>query len=187
MDQRNKLMRSAPGAGANGRQHRSVEPRVRDQRWPSTWMALGIFIGLFTLLWVGYRTVVDTWTIVRGLALFSFVGALLPYAHSGLRMGMERLEWMLFNVLAVGPLLMSLLLWANLLVHQAPVCSEHGMLSDAKVQLPDEGEGPREVVFARHGWLEMRGEETGAGAYRLCVAKGCLGFWVVTERKVISH
>jgi hypothetical protein len=30
---------------------------------------------------------------------------------------MERLEWFLFNLLAVGPFVLSFLLWLNLLVH----------------------------------------------------------------------
>lgn len=80
-------------------------------------MVLGIFFLLFSFWWVGTRTLVTYMELARWFALFAFIGNLLPYRAGGLRLGMERLEWFLFNLLAVGPIVFSLLLWLNLGIH----------------------------------------------------------------------
>lgn len=161
---------------------------MKEQKWPGTCMALGIFIGLFSMLYVGHRTVVGIDVLLRGLALFSCVGAVLPYAISGLRIGMDRLEWVFFNLLAVGPIIMSLLLWTNFLLHDPERCTEHHVTSDAVVQVPDASGGMQEITVPRsEGWIPMGGEEEGATTYSLCVAKGCLGYWTITERHYVQR
>jgi hypothetical protein len=79
-------------------------------------MALGIFILLISFWSVGQWTLVRYMTMSQVLALLAMAGNLVPYAWSGSRLGMERLEWFLFNVLAVGPILFSALLWSNFLI-----------------------------------------------------------------------
>lgn len=97
-------------------QQRVVEGGVRDQTWPGTLMVLGIFVVVISFWWVGSKTFITYSALGRWFALFAFAGNLLSY-KAGLRLGMERLEWFLFNLLAVGPLLFSLALWVNLEVH----------------------------------------------------------------------
>ncbi len=98
---------------------------VRDRRWPGTLMALGVFVALVSALTVVPWTLVEPVVLLRFFVGLCFIGNVLPYARSGLRMGMERLEWFLFNVLAIGPLVTSGLLWANYLFHGPVVSATH--------------------------------------------------------------
>lgn len=183
-DQRNKGVARAAAATRAGRQQRGVDRRVKDRKWPGSWMAFGIFIGLYSILYVGHRTIIDLKDLVRGLALLCAVGALLPYAWSGLRMGMERLEWVFFNLLAIGPITMSVLLLLNHYVHGPVHCTEHRLLTDAVMVVDDGRDGVRTVnVPYNEEWIPLGGPEEGAVGYRLCMARGCLGYWTVTERR----
>ncbi len=83
-------------------------------------MAAGLLV-LIGTFWTGQLVTLITFTAMfRWLALFCFAGNLLPYMRSGLALGMERLEWFLFNLLAVGPFVFSALLWANFLFRGEP-------------------------------------------------------------------
>lgn len=106
-------------------QHGSVKGRVREQYWPGTLMGIGLFVALGSLFTVATWTMVDPYLLLRTFVVLCFAGNLLPYLRSGLWLGMERLEWFLFNLLAVGPLLTSALLWANFLLHGAESTSQH--------------------------------------------------------------
>ncbi|HQW07303.1 MAG: hypothetical protein IPH05_18325 [Flavobacteriales bacterium] len=115
--QRNTLLQRVRRGPGGVHQHRAVEGAAKEQTWPSTWMVFGLFVLMFSFWWVGIRTLQEFAVLARWLALFCFVGNLLPYKRIGLGLGMERLEWFLFNLLAVGPFLFSGLLWLNMLVH----------------------------------------------------------------------
>ncbi len=106
-------------------QQRNVEARVRDQSWPGTLMVLGVFSAIGSLFTVATWTLLDPSVLLRVLLLLCFAGNLLPYLRSGLWLGMERLEWFLFNLLAVGPILMCLFLWLNFLLHGSVTTSDH--------------------------------------------------------------
>jgi len=125
--QRNIPLR--PIERAKGRYHQ--QPQVkgggREVYWPGTLMALGIFVALGSLYTVAPWTLIAPDHLFRGLLLFCFVGNLWPAGAGGLRWGMERLEWFLFNLLAVGPLLTSLLLWLNFTGHGPVTTTEHGV------------------------------------------------------------
>lgn len=88
-------------------------------------MAAGVFSAIICMVTVGPWTLVDAVFLFRGLLFLCFAGNLVPYLRSGLVLGMERLEWFLFNLLAVGPLGMGLLLWANFLLHGPVTVTEH--------------------------------------------------------------
>lgn len=98
-------------------QQSGVEGMAREQTWPGTVMVFGIFVLIISFWWVGSKTFITYTALGRWFALFAFLGNLVPYKQAGLRFGMERLEWFLFNLLAVGPFLFSLALWLNLEVH----------------------------------------------------------------------
>ena len=104
--------------GADGRhQQWTVKGAGRDRYWPETLMVSGIFVLVISFWLAAERTLIPYGTLLRWFALFAFIGNLLPYGRIAGRLGFERLEWFLFNLLAVGPLLLSLLLWVNLLFH----------------------------------------------------------------------
>jgi hypothetical protein len=106
-------MRSAP---PRGRQQPPVDG-VRDQSWPGTAMALGVVVWVLCFWLLGSRTLIGYLDLFRWFALFAFAGDLIPYRRSGLKLGMDRLEWFLFNLLAVGPMLFALFLGLNMLFH----------------------------------------------------------------------
>lgn len=167
-----------------GHQQRTVEGRVREQYWPGTLMALGIFALLATVVFLTPFIFIGIGTLFRWLLLFAFVGNLLPYAWSGLRWGMERLEWFLFNLLAVGPFLFSLAIVLNFTVHGPEELFLVGGLGDRSVTrywaenggLPPHlplPQDPKEL----EALVNTEGE---LGDFVLGMADGCLGYAVVT-------
>lgn len=124
-DQRNTVPAPLTKPRATQHQHRAVKGRVREQYWPGTLMGFGIFIGLASASTVAPWTEIAPGLLFRVFLVLCFAGNLLPYLRSGLWLGMERLEWFLFNLLAVGPIGTSLLLWMNFLVHGEPYTTEH--------------------------------------------------------------
>lgn len=94
-----------------------VHGQVRDQKWPGSLMVLGIFVFL-VCFWAGLSvTFIPVGHLLRYAVFLSVVWGLLPYRASGLRLGMERLEWFMFHVLAVGPILLALLFVINFFGH----------------------------------------------------------------------
>lgn len=156
---------------------------VKDQHWPGTLMALGVIAFLVTLwlsLSVVYLSVVG---LLQWFALFAFAGNLLPYVRSGLSLGMERFEWFLFNLLAIGPFLWCAMLVLNLTVHGP----------ERVFVLPARGMDPVRYWRdhdARPTMREISMEEAMGGAYGYGgingthaltgVAEGCLGWEVRT-------
>lgn len=116
------------GTNPSAHQQRGVKGGVRERYWPGTLMGLSIFIVLPTLFTVATWTLMDPMLLLRVLVVLCFAGNLLPYLHSGLWLGMERLEWFLFNLIAVGPLSTCLLLWLNFLFHGPETTTVHGVL-----------------------------------------------------------
>jgi hypothetical protein len=176
-----------------GRQRSDVEggaapaPSVREQNWPGTLMAFGIFIGLFTLIWMGARTFVPVLVIFRFLAVMCVAGTLLPYVWTGLRFGMAKLEWFLFNVLFIGPVVTSLLVLANHFVHDTPVHAEQPFRQNAVVEVMDEGGLLRlEIAWSSFGFTEAELASSPTGTYRVGFAKGCFGYWSVVSAEAVT-
>ncbi len=88
-------------------------------------MALGVFVALVSALTVVPWTLIEPVVLLRFFIGLCFIGNLLPYARSGLRLGMERLEWFFFNLLAIGPMLTAFLLWFNFIFHGAAISASH--------------------------------------------------------------
>lgn len=112
-------------SAAAGDQHRGVDHGVKERYWPGTVMGVGVFIALISAMTVLPWSIVSGVTLLRFFVGLCFVGNLLPYARSGLRLGMDRLEWFLFNLIAIGPMGTSLLLWLNFLIHGPVVLTDH--------------------------------------------------------------
>lgn len=157
------------------------DPGVKEQTWPGTLMVLGIFTLLLSFWWVGEETLISYTALGRWFALFAFAGNLLSYKAAGLRLGMERLEWFLFNLLAVGPLLFSVALWVNMLVHgpeqlQIVQVGHYGL--NVKRYWLDHGVLPSGVPMEDASDVTtLEGQKNNL----LGTAKGCLGYVVITR------
>lgn len=162
----------------------------RERNWPGTLMAVGIFIALFTLFWTGPRTLIPVLDLFRALAFCCIIGTLVPYVLGGWRMGMAKLEWFLFNVLAVGPITISALLWLNTWVHGPITWGSSRFGNDVVLILTEPNGDQHQERFAWPGHDEFGREELNAsttGMYRVGAARGCLGYWVVVERSVCEQ
>ncbi len=163
----------------------SFPPAVREQSWPGTLMALGIFFGLFTLTWMGGRTFVQPLVIFRFLALLCVIGTLMPYVWTGLRFGMARLEWFLFNVLFLGPVITSVLVLLNHFVHDPPVYSVQPFRHNAVAVVDNGGATDRlEIAWSSFGFTEAELTTGSSHTYRVGFAKGCFGYWSVVSCEV---
>lgn len=160
-----------------------MNAQARDQSWPGTLMVLGIFVLIISFWWVGTRTLVTYMELARWFALFAFVGNLLPYKGVALRLGMERLEWFLFNLLAVGPFVFSALLWINLLVH-APeryaILHFTGGIEGVRHYWMQQGELPPATWLDVANAEEARSIGTPIGEHLIGVSTGVLGYEVIS-------
>lgn len=158
-----------------------------DRSWPGTFMALGVFVGLVSALTVVPWTLIDHGLLMRFFIGLCFVGNLLPYARSGLRMGMERLEWFLFNLLAIGPLVTSALLWSNYIGHGPPSASTHQVMDVENHRtywtytFTDD--------FLHDHWMARSIYPDLPGAHghmqEVSIADGLLGFEVVVQKRPV--
>ncbi len=172
-------------------QHRGVEGMAREQTWPGTWMVFGIFVLLVSFWWVGSKTLITYTALGRWFALFAFVGNLLPYSKVGLRFGMERLEWFLFNLLAVGPFLFSLALWLNLGIHGAErlyVIHVNSPIMDVRRYWLEQDTLPPNTFLGTASDDAVTGEllQAHAGQLVLGVSPGCLGYDVISRWEKIG-
>lgn len=179
MDQRNgELERWAA-------RQRTTDERgvVKDQHWPGTLMAFGVIVFLVTLWAAIYLVYMGYLELLQWFALFAFAGNLLPYMKSGLSLGMERFEWFMFNLLAVGPFLWGAVLVANLAVH-APervfVMPERG-LDPVRYWREHDALPPMKEITVEEALSGAYGYGGITGSQRLTgVAEGCLGWEVRT-------
>jgi hypothetical protein len=154
-------------------------PVNAEQFWPGTLMAFGVFVWLVSFWFIGTRTFIQFSELLRWFALFAFVGNLVPYKSIAARSKMERLEWFLFNLLAIGPFLFAIALSCNFFFHGKEmkylVPQAHGMdllrywreNDDFPLMIPVEFE--QQITIA------------GPGDQLLVVAKGSLGYDVLLE------
>ena len=169
----------------------NVKGRVREQYWPGTLMGFGIFITLGSLFTVAPWTLIDPSLLLRVLLVLCFGGNLFPYLRSGLWLGMERLEWFLFNLLAVGPIGTCLLLWCNFLFHGPAHTAVHKVIrvtTDPTVITYEFADGYlKEFPFARgtyRDWYPIVGN-----GVRISEANGLLGVPVILGKEpfVFGH
>lgn len=179
MDQRNgELERWAA-------RRRTTDERgvVKDQHWPGTLMAFGVIVFLVTL-WLALSTVyLGVVQLLQWFALFAFAGNLLPYVRSGLSLGMERFEWFLFNLLAVGPFLWGGVLVLNLAFHgpeRVYVLPVRG-LDPVRYWRDNDQRPPMKEITMEEAMGGAYGPGGFSGSRRLTgVAEGCLGWEVRT-------
>lgn len=94
-------------------------------------MVLGIIL-FVVAFWAAVATVyLPLAVILRWFALLAFAGNLVPYRYSGLRLGMARFQWFMFNLLAIGPFLFTVLF-----------AVDHALQGPARIELLDRGMDP---------------------------------------------
>ncbi|MCB0765081.1 MAG: hypothetical protein R2815_11995 [Flavobacteriales bacterium] len=177
--------RAVPG----GHDQQAVVDRVKDQYWPGTLMGFGIFIALGSLFTVAPWTLIDPGVLFRVFLVLCFAGNLLPYLRSGLWLGMERLEWFLFNLLAIGPIGTSGLLWINFLFHGPSVTTVHPVsevIEERTIVTYVFGDDYLSgFPFARGMFRDML-TTTHAAQVRVTVAEGALGYGVVLRKEPLT-
>lgn len=164
-------------------QQRPVKGGEKDRNWPGTLMAIGVFFTIANVFTVMRWTLIEPATLLRGLALLCFIGGMVPYRMAAYRWGMARLEWFLFNLLAVGPLLMGVLLWTNFLFRGPLTTSDH------RIAEMEGGGAFRKHTFTDGLWADyplarlLTREQSEAMGFdvRITTADGLLGVPVVVE------
>lgn len=148
-------------------------------------MGLGVFFALVSALTVVPWTLIEPSLLLRFFVGVCFIGNLLPYARSGLRMGMERLEWFLFNLLAIGPLVTAALLWANYVFHGPVTSAVHAVSS-----VEDHGTYLTYTFsdgYLQEHWMARSNYRDWPDAHgrmlRVSTAKGLLGIEVVVRKE----
>jgi hypothetical protein len=181
-----------PGMGA--RQQRPVDAGPPEPQWPSTLMALSVLILIVVFWTIGQRTLITFTELFRWLALFAFAGNFLPRRWVEKRFEMARLEWFWFNLLAVGPLLLTCCLILNFLVHGP----EQKILVNARRGFDlheywriNDAFPPHLPWPADFGADPARDHEVlstaGAGELVFGIARGSFGYQVITSQKEVKE
>ncbi|MBK8582114.1 MAG: hypothetical protein WAT61_00090 [Flavobacteriales bacterium] len=97
------------------RQHHAVDDK--DGGWATTLMVVGLLSVIIVFWLVGTRTLISFNVLFRWFALFAFVGNLIPLKWLARKIKMDRLEWLWFNLLAVGPIAFNLCVLMNFFAH----------------------------------------------------------------------
>ena len=140
-------------------------------------MLIGLFGAIFTFFLVAQRTLVPYRELLRWFALLAFAGNLLPKRCYAAAMGMDRVEWFWFNLLAPGPMLLCGALWLNFLL-RGP---------ETRVVVPGAAREDIHLYWQMHGELPVHRpweEVVVAGPDDLVIglADGALGWTVITSQ-----
>lgn len=157
-------------------------------------MIIGLFGSLASLASVGSWTMASRTFLSQALALFCVLGLLLfPLRVYQRFLGINAFETFLFNVMGVGPLIFSTLLWVNLLFHDPAEEEVHqikergfiGQMLNPVFEFELEGNAFEE--FPAYRRFQVKPEELErlkkAEKVRYRTAKGALGYRVMLERE----
>jgi hypothetical protein len=170
------------------RQRSSVNDGSDDRMWPGTVMALGVVFGLAGFWFLGTRTLITFGVLLRWFALFAFAGNLMPYRVGPLRWGMERLEWFLFNLFAVGPVLFTCFLCVNFFFRgeEQLYVVPNALKVDPHMYWIQSGELPHHVPYAEYTTGARSFDEIKPGDAILGIARGAIGYPVITQWKALQ-
>lgn len=170
-----------------------VRNNSKNWHWSLTVGLLGFVIGIFTFVFIGKVTLISRLNLILLTVIPSVAGLLLPMRFYKKWFGMEVAEKFIFSIGGVGPLLTSVLLWSNFLVHTSVkeeihavikgklIQSEHFENADVLFEL--ENDAYEEFPEARTISLKTQelAEVSKIKKMKLTVAKGCMGYRVVVE------
>ena len=187
-DQRNRFLVPRRADFRAQHQRSAVKGEESDHYWPGTVMGLGVFFSLISALTVMPWTLIPPELLLRVLLGLCFIGNLVPLIIVGARLGMARLEFFLFNLIAVGPVVTSVLLWLNFLLHgpsddtvHAVATTEHGGTLITYVFGDD---FLAEYPFARSTYKDWNA--TVGSHVRVSLADGLFGFPVVLRKEPLA-
>lgn len=161
-------------------------------------MFAGMFFGIFTFVFIGTSTFISKFLLSKTLALFSFAGLLLPFRFYKKWFGLGKVEATLFNIMAIGPTISSLLLWTNFLVttgekeETIPVLSARittaVYFDDLSVRFTLENKAYEEYPEFRTVQLEKGNLEiAGAKQLKIKTAEGLLGYKVFLGNEAVGE
>ena len=153
-------------------------------------MVAGTLSVMGVLLVVGKLTLVPLSHLLRLLAFCCVVLLLVPFRFTATRLGLEPFEWVLLNVLGIGPLIVSGALMLNWGLHGPTHCDTLRILRASHTDLfyRVELEDGRFAAFPSA--LEFASDPPGqlhARSLHICTARGLLGADVVTSRELLDH
>lgn len=167
--------------------------------WTTTLMVFGLFLALYSFFSVSWWTLVLPVTLLRVLFVLCFTGPAIGLVWPRARMGMEHLEWLFFNMLAVGPWSLCLFLWVNYALHGPVKYSDHpvGQLRNTISRQTRTGatytrSSPTvhfelaDGYLAEYPWALSTWSEFVHGysdTLRVGVAEGCFGVEVVVDKE----
>ena len=185
-----------PPRPSKGGRTEAVSNKESRWYWYAALFAAGLFIGIFSIAFVGGRTFVSYLTLSKLVAACCVVGLLIPTRLFWQRFRMSRVEVFLFNVMALGPVLAGLVLWSNYFVldemrEEVHTITSHRLTVDAYAgrsvlyalennALPDEPALRRVELAEPEDYLEYKD----ATAIRYRIGTGWLGYEVLYDRTI---
>jgi hypothetical protein len=84
-----------------------------DWNWTLTVMLLGLFIGLFSILYVGGKTMIEKLVLLRIFLFCSLFWFVVPIKYYCMWFKITTVNVFMLGIMGLGPLLVSFLLWTN--------------------------------------------------------------------------
>lgn len=181
--------------GGEERYRTDASAKEKNWHWAYTVMLAGLFLGIFSLAFAGGKTLVSFAFLSRLLAFCCLAGLLIPMRLYSRWLGMNKLASFLFNVMGIGPLLCSILLWLNFFI-TADTRQETHRITQAKlvtavyfdnagVVFTLEGDAYKEnEEFRRIGITLENAQLIYGKTLRITTAEGLLGYRVLLEIEV---
>ena len=168
----------------------------KDWHWAYTVSLVGVLVGLATLVYVGHHTMVSLTFLARLVTGCLLVGLLIPFKLYNRWFELNRLEFVILNLMGVGPILCALLLWANFLFHSDVEVQTYNII---EAQLEEEDfpaqihvvfkleDGALEdfIEYRRYEVLPDNQEIVSATQFRIKTATGLFGYPVMLNKQVI--
>ncbi len=171
--------------------------KEKNWHWAYTVMLAGFFLGIFSLAFAGGKTLVSFAFLSRLLAFCCLAGLLIPMRLYSRWLGMNKLASFLFNVMGIGPLLCSILLWLNFFItadaRQETYSIAQAKLvtavyfDDASVLFTLERDAYKEnPEFRRIGITSENVPLIYGKTLRITTAEGLLGYRVLLDIEVVD-
>ena len=87
-----------------------------DWHWAYNVMLIGIFVGIFAIMIASQKTFITKMEISRMFTFFSFIWFIIPLRLYKRWLGLNKLAIVLLGVFGIGPLILSITLWLNILL-----------------------------------------------------------------------
>lgn len=177
---------------------RTVTRKVKEKDWHWTYgfNILGMFTGLFTFAFAWPSLMVKGFFILRLVLLCCFIGLLIPFRLYKEKIGIEKLEIILFNILGIGPVLFCLIIWSSILISPTDKVAQFKVgkklfatagLSSGEVLFQLQDSAYKELPHIRSFDIYWHGKQIlKAESLEYQTSKGIFGIPVVKDIRFIS-